>query len=165
MTLLARRYELLDVSDVEGVCWSTIKRSTAARVLREDEREDLCAWLIGIAWQASLTYERGNHESRFGRHLAELLPRRIIDYVRKERGRTKWQFSGGKSYERARPRLVSLDVDDSVRDRLEQAQQHGSVDGDPSGFADKLRALDRRSSGPGRYQDWGRDETDGRAAK
>jgi DNA-directed RNA polymerase specialized sigma24 family protein len=164
MPLLSRPLQLHDARDVEALIWKAIDTSPHVAGTSFHDREDLCAYLLGVVWELSLSYNPDRGRVTFTTFAYTTARLRIIDFQRSRNGRTRWQWSS-HSYERnPRPAVVSLDGDDPERDRLVQAQQRGGLDGDSSGFADELRALDRRSSGPGRRQDSGCDETDGEAA-
>ena len=93
----------------------------------------------------------------FSGYALHILRQRVIDWDRKRLGRTKWQFKD-KTYERPRPQLVSLDADDSLRDRLESSVARSGLDDDAHRLADELRTLDKRSRRPGRREDWLGDE-------
>lgn len=156
MALLSRPLQLHDVQDVEAHVWRTISSSTHVAGLRPHEREDLCAYLIGLAWELSIAYNPARGRVTFSSFLGTTARLRIIDWVRKERGRSKWTFSDGRVHERPPVRLVSLDADDSIRDRLERALSGVGVDGGEHRLADELRSLDRRARRPsGRDEDLG----------
>lgn len=150
MALLNRPLQLHDVRDVEALVQSTIDGSGRyVASLRPHERDDLAAYLIGVAWELSLTYNPARGRVSFSSFLGTTARLRIIDWLRKERGRSKWQFADG-TYERERPQLVSLDADDSEHGDLGAALAGSSVDGGESGFTDELRALRARGRRPSR---------------
>jgi hypothetical protein len=134
--LLASKWKLHDCDDVEALAQSIVSKSGLQ--LRHDQRESLVTYLVEETWKLSLRYEpeRGSTSSFTG-WASKQLPLRCIDWIRLERGRTKWQFSGS-TYERERPQLVSLDADDSVRDLLESALTTGP--GDPAADCDEICA-------------------------
>ena len=161
MTLLNAKYSLLGIADVEGFTGRIVKHSGLR--LSVQDREELHVWLIEECWLLSRRYEPQPSGITFSSWAGHKLRLRVVDWQRSRFGRTRWQFAG-RVYERERPRLVSLDADDSERVRLVDTLAASSVDSDASGFAADMRALDRRSSGPGRCQDWSCDETDGETA-
>jgi hypothetical protein len=56
--------------------------------LRPVERDDLRAELFALAWQLSERYDR---ERGFSTFLYSAAQRRTVDFVRRERGRTRWK--------------------------------------------------------------------------
>ena len=108
--LLATRYQLHDLDDVEALCaraartWAT---KTEARLSPED-MESLVAFLIAAVWRMSRTYDPARSSS-FKAIVLGRLSNRATDWFRIYAGRTRWQFSG-HVYERERPRPVSLDA-------------------------------------------------------
>ena len=129
MALLSRPFALFDVRDVEGLALKAINDGQRVE-LRPHQRDDLCAYLIGEIWALSLRFDpaRGSFAA-FAYHTARL---RKIDWLRKEHGRTRWQFAG-RTYERERPLLVSLDGPD--RHQLDDALATGG--GDPASDSDQ----------------------------
>jgi hypothetical protein len=129
--LLAARYELFDVPDVEALCtraartWAT---KTEARLSPEDF-ESLVAFLITAVWRMSLTYD-SSHSSSFEAIVRGRLGNRCTDGLRQHRGRTRWQFSGS-THTREIPQPISLDAPTGERgDPL--GASIGSGDGDPT---------------------------------
>lgn len=103
--------------DIEALCWKLISTSGHVANLRAHERDDLCVELVEVSWELSLVYRPG--EAAFSSWLTTNLRRRIIDYVRRTRGRTRWKATHLISednpdgiYERKLPDLVSLDGPD-----------------------------------------------------
>jgi hypothetical protein len=109
--LLNSRYQLHDLGDVEALCaraargWAT---KTEARLSPEDF-ESLVAFLVASVWRMSLTYDPARSSS-FKAIVLGRLGNRSTDWFRQHRGRTRWRWSDGTSYERERPNLVSLDA-------------------------------------------------------
>ncbi len=144
MALLSRPLQLHDALDIEALMWKVIDGSGPAAGLRQHERQDLCAYLIGVAWECSLTYNPKRGSSSFSTFVFITAQRRIIDFVRRERGRTKWTWADGRKYERERPQLVSLDGPE--HHRLGDALAAGDGDlevGSDSDFGGLLGARDR----------------------
>lgn len=127
--LLATRYELFDLDDVEALCaraartWTT---KTEARLSPQD-MESLVAFLIAAVWRMSLTYDPARSSS-FKAIVIGRLSNRATDWFRTHRGRTRWQFSG-HTYERELPQPVSLDAH-TGDDGPELAESVGAVDRD-----------------------------------
>jgi hypothetical protein len=156
LRLLIRRWELWDVDDVEALCGSVIERSGLE--LDYYDREDLLAYLLALIWELSLKWDppaKYRHKG-FAVWAATTLKRRVVDWDRSRKGRTKWKFAGGVVYERTLPQLVSLDAGDGTR--LDEALAGSGLDGDASGFASDMRALDKRARRPGRRDEWMGDE-------
>jgi DNA-directed RNA polymerase specialized sigma24 family protein len=132
MSLLSRPLQLHDVEDVEAHVWRTISSSADVAGLRPHERDDLCAYLIGVAWELGPAYDPARGRVTFSSFLGTTARLRIINWIRKERGRSKWSWSNGRSYERERPRVLSLEAElDSVVDAL------GPGTGDPPPDSDE----------------------------
>jgi hypothetical protein len=108
--LLAARFELFDVPDVEALCvraargWTT---KTKARLSPEDF-ESLVTFLVEAVWWMSERYDP-ELSSSFKAIALGRLSNRATDWFRTHRGRTRWQFSG-HTYERERPNSISLDA-------------------------------------------------------
>jgi DNA-directed RNA polymerase specialized sigma24 family protein len=155
LALLSAPWKLHDVADVEALLVTAVARSRAARGLRPIEREDLLAELFRLAWQLSERYHGDDHR-RFSTFLYAAAQRRTVDFVRSERGRTRWK-SGDYVYERQLPELVSLD------DRLDDDHPGGNVDSSADRSQDLARLLNTRSSSRPRLADLG-DRRSARAA-
>ena len=130
MPVLSRPFALHDIRDSEAFAARIIQRSRLE--LSYYDHEDLLAYLVETAWELSLRYRRGNPDfpARFSVYATNILRRRVVDWQRQRDGRTRWQFAGGRTYERPRPQFQSLDADDGDRDRLERAL--GPRAGDPA---------------------------------
>ncbi len=118
-----------DVRDLGRLVTSVISSSRVD--LTWTEREDLDAYLLATAWELSTRYEPGGSVS-FSTWATTTLKLRTIDFVRKERGRTRWAFAGGRVHERERPTFVSLDAEHG--DRLDAAL--AARGGDPADDCD-----------------------------
>ena len=139
--------------DVEGLCVQVIHRS--ALKLSYHEREDLLAYLLALTWELSERFQPGGIS--FCSYATTTLRLRVIDWQRSRNGRTVWKFAG-HTYERPRPKLVSLDADDPNGNRLVETLGGSSLDGDASGFAADVRDLAARGRRPRRRDDWMGDE-------
>jgi hypothetical protein len=128
--LLASRYELFDIPDVEALCaraargWTT---KTEARLSPED-MESLTAFLIAAVWRMSERYDR-ERSSSFEAIVRNQIGNRCVDWLRTHRGRTRWRFSG-HTHTREIPQPVSLDAP-AGDDGAELAESVGAVDVDP----------------------------------
>ena len=115
---------LHDVDDAAAFCGGIVTRSGLA--LSWSDREDLEQQLLVECWRLSLTYQPG--AASFSTWAGGMLRRRVVDWQRQRNGRTRWVFRD-HVYERPRPQIVSLDVDDSAqRDRLELTLVEDGVD-------------------------------------
>ena len=122
--MLSHKLALYDIDDVEAFCTSIFKPRAPAIPSRD--HEDAIAYLIETTWELSLDYNAGALPSRFGFYAKRILARRLIDWQRRQYGRTKWTFGAsrpGYANERPRPDLVSLehrpnDPDHSLMDHL-----------------------------------------------
>jgi len=126
--LAGTRLELHDIRDAAAVVSSVVR--TSKLELRFHEREDLEQYLLGELWILSLRYEPGGIS--FSTWATTTLKLRTIDFFRRERGRTRWQFGDGRVHERERPTFVSLEVEHG--DRLDAALAAGG--GDPADVCD-----------------------------
>jgi RNA polymerase sigma factor (sigma-70 family) len=144
MPLLQRPWQLHDVKDVEALAWKVV---AAARFqLRPHERDDLCTFLIETIWQASTSYD-ATRSSSFSTFAYTLARQRAVDWHRKERGRSRWQFKG-RVHERQLPVFVSLDADGELGGSLGGRPLAATTDRAP----DLARALRERSRPPAGYQ-------------
>jgi hypothetical protein len=128
---------LFDVEDAFGWCGRFLDDTVE---LSYHQREDLHAYLVSECWRISLEFDpdRGVYFSTFA---AGILKRRRVDWLRKERGRTRWRFRGG-IYERKLPSFTSLDADGPERDRLDAALGAGGGDPTPGRDPALARLLD-----------------------
>jgi len=126
------RLELHDVSDVFAFASAIAERSGLS--LGWHDREDLVAYLVSEAWILSERYERGDerYRSNFSGFATPLLRLRCTDWLRRKSGRTIWRFRNPdgsiRIHERPRAILVSLDVNDSDLDRLDETLTEGNGD-------------------------------------
>jgi hypothetical protein len=139
--MLAATFPLWDVEDTEAFCAALIQRSRLT--LTTVERDDLLAYLIAEAWTLSLRYDPAVRT--FASFAGSTLRLRVIDWYRRERGRTRWTFAD-RTYERPLPTLVSLDAD---RDSLGDADAGGAGDSP----ADRVASLDGLLAGGSRATD------------
>ncbi len=153
-------------ADLEALAWQTVRRSGLK--LAPHKEEEYVAELIFEAWTISHRHDEDTHPGKFGRGLVRLLPLRLVDIVRREEGRTNWQFSPEvhADHEREARRTVtdSLDLDPwakpggawdmanpgvslvSQHDRLGGALSEGTMDPAADSPASLLRALNSRDS-------------------
>jgi hypothetical protein len=151
--LLNGTFSLHGIRDVEAFTGRIVERSGLR--LSVEDREELHIYLVEECWRLSLKHDA--KRGVFSVWVGYALRRRAVDWQRSRFGRTRWQFKD-RVYERPRVELVSLDADDSLRDRLDESLAASSMDSDALGFASDMRDLDRRSSRPGRRNDWLGDE-------
>jgi len=151
VTLLSSTYSLLDIRDVESFTGRIVERSGLR--LSVEDREELHVYLIEECWLLSTRFQPSR--VTFSTFAANTLRLRVVDWQRQRFGRRTWRFKNSV-YERPRVELVSLDG--SEHDRLDSTLGGSSLDGDASGFAADMRALDTRARRPGRRDDWLGDE-------
>ena len=159
MSLLSSAFRLHDLEDVERFCAGILQQSGPR--LSHHEHEDALSWLIETAWELSLRYEPGDRPARFGFYAKSILVKRVHDWRRQRYGRTVWKFAG-RTYERPRIELVSLDSDDAGGHQLVASLRTWSgdreADCDPElggllGARDRQEARDHATLGlrpPGR---------------
>jgi hypothetical protein len=126
---------LHDVDDAQELVRRVVARSGLN--LTFHERDDLEQYLLVQCWQLSLKYEPGRITKGFGVYATVTLRRRVIDWQRSTWGtwgRRTWKWSDGRAYTREQRQTVSLDADDSDRDRLEQTLAQRA--GDPAADCD-----------------------------
>jgi hypothetical protein len=100
------KWTLEDIEDV-GAFVAAIARDVDAN-LRWHQREDLHAFLLAECWELHGRWNRATTPS-FYKYARYILKLRLVDHVRKERGRTKWRWANAR-YSRERPRVLSLDA-------------------------------------------------------
>ncbi len=146
MTMLGGKLSLHDVDDVEKLARKALEERLRVVQLEpplsEHERESALAHLVVVAWQASLRYDPNRYRS-FASYCGHFLRYGFIDWLRKERGRTRWQFAaetrGQRRYGQAEHvrELVSLDepAEDGERG-LAELVAGGTLDGEADCSAD-----------------------------
>ena len=89
-------------------------------VLDAHRREDLIAFCISELWVASRKFDAGRYRE-FRQFADPVVRRRVVDWLRSDRGRSRWAFGAdaqhiraefresGGVYERERPTVLSLD--------------------------------------------------------
>jgi hypothetical protein len=131
VSLLGRRWQLEDIDDVERFC-ATLAGDVGAN-LSWHERDDLLAHLLTTTWELHTRWDRERSPS-FCQYARYVLRLRIVDHVRKERGRTRWSWSD-HTYTREQPTLVSLELpigNSPSGERVRLGDTLGEVDGDPA---------------------------------
>lgn len=121
--------------DVENLAAAVMQEACGRRRLNEQQRDDLLADLIAYTWELSLRYDPDQDHARargrepgFGGWAIHWLRFRVIDWVRKTEGRTRWAFSD-HVYERSVPAVASLDqLDDALGPSSMDAAAHSDVD-------------------------------------
>lgn len=124
--LLNGNFSLLGIQDVEAFTGQIVERSGLR--LSVEDREELHVYLIEECWQLSTRFQPGRIS--FSSYAGTNLRLRVVDWQRQRFGRTRWTFKNGREHIRERPKLVSLDADDSLRDRLDESLAARS--GDPA---------------------------------
>jgi DNA-directed RNA polymerase specialized sigma24 family protein len=125
VALLNSRLSLFDLHDVERLVGSVISGNKRLH-LNPQQYESLTTYVIEEVWRCSLRYDPGRGTA-FTTFAYETASRRVLDWLRLEFGRNKWQFAD-RTIERTQPELVSLDGIES--DRLDAAVAAGA--GDPA---------------------------------
>lgn len=141
---------LHDVQDASALCWRAVEN--ARLELTWHEREDLHGYLLVACWELSLQYDPERRRVAFSTFATHRLRWAAVDWVRKTKGRTRWQFSNGRVHERRRPEFVPLDHPDL--DRVGGVNGRGGLDDGASRLSVELRALDARSRRAGREDAW-----------
>lgn len=152
--MLNTTYALADMEDVEGFC-SRVAHLFCNRTrtrLDAADFEDLVSFLIAECWRLSERYTPTTSRARFKSYAYGPLTYRCTDWTRKHLGRSKWQWSNGKVYERERPQVASLDRPigdgaDTLGSSLANGAGDGPADRDTSlswfhGAGDRQRAAD-----------------------
>jgi DNA-directed RNA polymerase specialized sigma24 family protein len=99
--VLASKFALHDVRDAVALCGNVIAKSGLK--LDHHQHEDLLAFLLEECWLLSLRYERGRGStSTFAGWASYILRRRVVDWLRAQRGR---------GY---RPEIVSLEIPSTI---------------------------------------------------
>ena len=125
--MLTGKLTLHDVRDVEAFTGSIVEQSRLE--LDYHAREDLAAYLVATCWELSVGFEPGGIS--FSTYASKTLRRRVFDWVRRDRGRTRWHVRG-TVYERPLPQFLSLDDPD----RNPLAGTVGAGAGDPAADRD-----------------------------
>ena len=121
--------------DGERLAAAVMQEAVGRRALREHQREELLAELISYTWELSLRYDPDQDHARargrrpgFDGWATYWLRFRVIDWIRKTEGRTRWAFSD-HTYERSIPTVGSLDgLDEVVRPSSLDAEAHSDAD-------------------------------------
>lgn len=142
MALLGRPWALHNVDDVERFAAQIIERRRL-HWLQPHERDDLLTYLVEAAWELSLRWQPNGYA--FSQWARPTLERRTTDWLRST-------FFDAR-YVSEPPELVSLDVDDSERDRLGSSFAGGGLDDSSYRLADQLRCLQTRGRRPARGND------------
>jgi len=124
--LLNGKLSLRGIADVEAFTGRIVERSKL--YLDHSDREALHAFLVAECWLLSTRYSPGRIS--FSTWAGATLRLRLVDWQRQRFGRTRWTFKDGREHVRERAQLVSLDADDSLRDRLDESVAARS--GDPA---------------------------------
>jgi hypothetical protein len=112
VSLLGRPWTLREVEDVEAfvrtILETRLERKGAR--LRPDVHADAVAYLLEVAVRADRSYDSSRGTS-FEQYLGWKISNGVVDFYRREFGRTRWQFSDWL-HERERPEPLSLDGSD-----------------------------------------------------
>lgn len=135
-------FSLHDVDDVGLLCVRAATRwmRRSRTRLSDHDFDSLIAFLVEAVWRMSERYDPARSSS-FKAIVVGRLENRCVDWLRADRGRTRWQFSS-HTHEREIPRAISIDVVDSdwAGGQLGRNRRHfrdqvgvsvGAVDGDP----------------------------------
>jgi hypothetical protein len=123
VALLNSRLTLFDLHDVERMVGSVISGNKRLH-LNPQQYESLTTYVIEEVWRCSLRYDPGRGTA-FTTFAYETASRRVVDWLRLEFGRSKYQFHD-RTIERTQPELISLDGIKS--DRLDEAVATGTSD-------------------------------------
>src|SRR5262245_61360915 len=123
---------LYDIPDVEDLCTKAAKRWCRQKAIKltDSDLESLVSYLVVSVWRLSERYDSARSSS-FEAIVRGRLSNRCVDWIRQQRGRTRWQFSD-RQYERDIPRPISLDSD-PMAESLGAVDRNlaASVDTDP----------------------------------
>src|SRR5512144_1257928 len=124
-SVLSRKLALHDVEDVEAFCIGIFKAK--AGEIPDRDHEDAIAYLIETAWELSVEYRTGG--MAFSAYATYTLKRRLVDWQRRQYGRTRWS-SPSYVYERPRPHFLPLEhrPDGPVHGLLDHAYGGGIQD-------------------------------------
>lgn len=155
--MLQGTLSLYDIRDVEALAAKVVQQSNLE--LGYHDKEDLIAYLVSTCWELSLEWEPDESRSwGFAAWATTTLRRRVVDWDRSRKGRTKWQFKD-RIYERPRPSFISYEDeirgnagnrtgnnDDRLSSRLAAALERQHMDTTPDRSPDLMRVL-REGSG------------------
>jgi DNA-directed RNA polymerase specialized sigma24 family protein len=110
MALLSRPLRIFDIDDAEAYCAKIVYTSRLG-LQPHDDYDDLLAHCLGACWEISLRYDPSR--GKFSSFAYGPVYFAAVNWVRKRKGRTRWQFSGGRVHERKQPQLLSLDDEHS----------------------------------------------------
>ncbi len=101
-------------ADLERLARAAIR--DAGLRLSWDREEDLLAELIAAAWELSERHDELRYPGQFPAGCYRRLRLRVIDWIRKTEGRTRWQFSedGAKRAKRRHTRTLEANGNVSV---------------------------------------------------
>jgi hypothetical protein len=113
VSLLGRPWALRDVEDVEAFARSIldVRLQRLGAHLRPDLYDDAIAYLLEVAVRADRKYDP-SRASSFEQFLAWRFSNSVVDWYRKELGRTRFVFAT-YTHERAIPDVLSLDAESS----------------------------------------------------
>jgi hypothetical protein len=113
VSLLGRPWTLREVADVEAFARRILEAKLERRGahLRPDLYDDALAYLLEVAFRADRSYD-ASYGGSFEQYVGWKLSLGVVDFYRKELGRTRWQFRDSL-HTRERPNLVSLDAGSS----------------------------------------------------
>lgn len=105
--------KLHEIDDVTGFCAhiATLYCARSRTNLNAADYDDLIQYLTVECWRLSERFQPTTPKARFRPYAQSQLNYRCVDWLRTNthNKRTKWQWSGGKVYERERVVLVSID--------------------------------------------------------
>jgi hypothetical protein len=109
VSLLGRQWTLREVADVEAFarCILEAKLERRGALLRPDLYEEAVACLLEVAFRADRSYD-ATYGGSFEQYLGWKISNGVVDFYRRELGRTRWQFRDFL-HERERPNVISLD--------------------------------------------------------
>lgn len=121
--MLPTRVAIFDINDVEAFCQQVIKRSGFK--LTSDQRDELLLQLLADTCRLSDRYNPGT--GTFSTLAGGVLPKRAVDWYRKEFGRTRYSFKG-TVVEHAKTVLVELDERTVTTPEVDPAERDDPVE-------------------------------------
>jgi DNA-directed RNA polymerase specialized sigma24 family protein len=150
--MLSGTFSLHGIEDVEAFCASFLQRSKLEPP-PPWTTEDFLADLVSYVWELSISGDYDPSRGSFSTFARTKLYGEAVNWIRRKKGRTKWQFKD-RVHERRLPSFIALD------DRPEQADPASTVDAGSDRLSDLSGLFGTRSSASARRaRSLGQEET------